>query len=49
VQVEVQPYPRVWQLLTEAGANADAREHEVRYYYSQPRMSLVLTADVYEN
>jgi hypothetical protein len=49
VQVEVQPYPGVWQLLTEVGANVDAHEHEVRCYYSQPKMSPVLTADGYES
>jgi hypothetical protein len=49
VQVEEQPCPKVWRLLIEAGANVDAREHEVHCYYSQPRTSPVLIADEYEN
>jgi hypothetical protein len=49
VQVGVQPYPEVWQLLTEAEANVDVHEHGVHCYYSQPRMNQVLTGDGYEN
>jgi hypothetical protein len=49
VQVGVQPYPEVWQPLTEAEANVDVHVHEVHCYYSQPRMNQVLTADGCEN
>jgi hypothetical protein len=48
-QVTVQPYPEVWQLLTEAEANVDAHEHEVHCYYSQPRMNQALTGAGYGN
>jgi hypothetical protein len=49
MRVEEQPCPKVWQLLTEAGANVDAHEHQVHCYYSQPRTSPMLIADEYEN
>jgi hypothetical protein len=49
VQADKQPYPKVWQLLTEVGANVDVHEHQAHCYYSQPRTSPALTADEYEN
>jgi hypothetical protein len=49
VQVGVQPYLEVWQLLIEAEASVDVHEHEVHCYYSQPRTNQVLTGDGYEN